>query len=168
MWRKMEAMGRRGWGGWGGGPRGFGGAGGPGGPGRGGFGDWGGFGDNFRIGRMLASGDLRLVWCGDAKRNGTRLDFTPEHGLPSNGNKYAAIQLSRKAGDVGREIYNLLAAAGLVVKTSKTPQEAVAAAEVEKPNARRGQSPKYFRHQRGIFSGNNGNMRAGLRRTLDS
>jgi DNA-binding PadR family transcriptional regulator len=61
MWRKMEAMGRRGWGGWGGGPRGFGGAGGPGGPGRGGFGDWGGFGDNFRIGRMLASGDLRLV-----------------------------------------------------------------------------------------------------------
>ncbi len=54
-------MGRRGWGGWGGGPRGFGGPGGPGGPGRGGFGDWGGFGDNFRIGRMLASGDLRLI-----------------------------------------------------------------------------------------------------------
>jgi DNA-binding PadR family transcriptional regulator len=26
-----------------------------------GRGDWGGFGDNFRIGRMLASGDLRLV-----------------------------------------------------------------------------------------------------------
>src|SRR5215212_260834 len=51
-WRKFEAMARRGWGGWGGGP---------GGPGRGGFGDWGGFGDNFRIGRMLASGDLRLV-----------------------------------------------------------------------------------------------------------
>ena len=57
-WRKIEAMGRRGWGGWGGGPRGFGG---PGGPGRGGFGDWGGFGDNLRIGRMLASGDLRLI-----------------------------------------------------------------------------------------------------------
>ena len=49
MWRKFEAMGRRG--GWGG-------------PGRGGFGgwgDWGGFGDNMRIGRMLASGDLRLI-----------------------------------------------------------------------------------------------------------
>ena len=51
-WRKFEAMGRRGWGGWGGGAAG---------PGRGGFGDWGGFGDNFRIGRMLASGDLRLI-----------------------------------------------------------------------------------------------------------
>jgi DNA-binding PadR family transcriptional regulator len=53
MWRKFEAMGRRG--GWGPGP---------GGPGRGGFGgwgDWGGFGDNMRIGRMLASGDLRLI-----------------------------------------------------------------------------------------------------------
>lgn len=49
-WRRFEAMGRRGWGGWGGG-----------GPGRGGFGDWSGFGDSFRIGRMLASGDLRLV-----------------------------------------------------------------------------------------------------------
>jgi DNA-binding PadR family transcriptional regulator len=46
-WQKMEAAGRRGWGGWGGG--------------RGGWGDWSGFGDNFRIGRMLASGDLRLV-----------------------------------------------------------------------------------------------------------
>ena len=32
-----------------------------GGPGRGGWGDWGGFGDNFKIGRMLASGDLRMV-----------------------------------------------------------------------------------------------------------
>jgi len=53
MWRKFEAMGRRGgWGGPGGGP------------GRGGWGNWGdwsGFGDSFRIGRMLASGDLRLV-----------------------------------------------------------------------------------------------------------
>ena len=29
--------------------------------GAGGFGDWDGFGNNFRIGRMLASGDLRLV-----------------------------------------------------------------------------------------------------------
>jgi DNA-binding PadR family transcriptional regulator len=54
-WRRMEAMARRGF-------RGFGNnfnfnMGGPGGPGQGG-GDWGG---NFRIGRMLASGDLRLV-----------------------------------------------------------------------------------------------------------
>ena len=48
---KFEAMGRRGFAGWGG-P-------GPGGPG--GRGDWGGFGDSFRIGRMLASGDLRLI-----------------------------------------------------------------------------------------------------------
>lgn len=48
-WRKFEAMGRRGFAGWGG----------PGGPG--GRGDWGGFGDSFRIGRMLASGDLRLI-----------------------------------------------------------------------------------------------------------
>lgn len=49
-WRQFQAAGRRGWGGWGG-------WGGPGGPGRG----WGGFGDEFRIGRMLASGDLRLI-----------------------------------------------------------------------------------------------------------
>jgi DNA-binding PadR family transcriptional regulator len=46
-WRRFEAMGRRGFGGWGGG--------------RGGWGDWSGFGESFRIGRMLASGDLRLV-----------------------------------------------------------------------------------------------------------
>ena len=58
LWRKFEAMERRGWGGWGGGPGRFG-PGGPGGAaGRGGWGDWG---DSFRIGRMLASGDLRLV-----------------------------------------------------------------------------------------------------------
>jgi len=50
-WHRMEAIGRRGWGGWGG----------PGGRGGFGGGDWGGFGDNLRIGRMLASGDLRLV-----------------------------------------------------------------------------------------------------------
>jgi DNA-binding PadR family transcriptional regulator len=46
-WRQFEAMGRRGF-------RGF--------QGFGSFGgDWGSFGDNFRIGKMLASGDLRLV-----------------------------------------------------------------------------------------------------------
>ena len=44
-WRRMEAMARRGFGRI---------------PGMG-RGDWGGFGENFRIGRMLASGDLRLV-----------------------------------------------------------------------------------------------------------
>jgi len=45
-WRRFEAMARRGWGQI---------------PGMGKFGDWDGFGENFRIGRMLASGDLRLV-----------------------------------------------------------------------------------------------------------
>lgn len=45
-WRRFEAMARRGWGRI---------------PGMGKFGDWDGFGENFRIGRMLASGDLRLV-----------------------------------------------------------------------------------------------------------
>ena len=54
-WRRMEAMARRGF-------RNFGSnfnvnmTGGP-----GGGADWGGFGGNFRIGKMLASGDLRLV-----------------------------------------------------------------------------------------------------------
>ena len=50
-----RSAGRRGWGGW----AGWGGPGGPGDPRRGG--GWGGFGDEFRIGRMLASGDLRLI-----------------------------------------------------------------------------------------------------------
>ncbi len=50
MWHRFEAMGRRGFGGWSG-PRGFAMGGGMG-------GDWG---DSFRIGRMLASGDLRLI-----------------------------------------------------------------------------------------------------------
>ncbi|MEO6178390.1 MAG: PadR family transcriptional regulator [Devosia sp.] len=53
-WHRFEAIGRRGFGGWGG-PRHAGWGGGPGG------GDWSGFGDSFRIGRMLASGDLRLI-----------------------------------------------------------------------------------------------------------
>ena len=44
-WRRFEAMARRGFGRF---------------PGMG-KGDWDGFGENFRIGRMLASGDLRLV-----------------------------------------------------------------------------------------------------------
>jgi DNA-binding PadR family transcriptional regulator len=52
-WHRLEAMARR---------AGFGGPGGGfGGPG-GGFAGWGGgFGDNMRLGRMLASGDLRLI-----------------------------------------------------------------------------------------------------------
>ena len=45
-WRRLEAMARRGWGQFAGGPNGEG---------------WGNMGGNFRIGRMLASGDLRLV-----------------------------------------------------------------------------------------------------------
>ena len=45
-WRRLEAMARRGWGQVAGGPNGEG---------------WGNMGGNFRIGRMLASGDLRLV-----------------------------------------------------------------------------------------------------------
>lgn len=45
-WRRFEAMARRGWGQVAGGPNGEG---------------WGNMGGNFRIGRMLASGDLRLV-----------------------------------------------------------------------------------------------------------
>jgi DNA-binding PadR family transcriptional regulator len=55
QWRRFEAMARRGWG-WGGfrgGPHH--------GPGGHGHGDWGNFGDSFRIGRMMASGDLRLI-----------------------------------------------------------------------------------------------------------
>ena len=46
-WRRMEAMARRGWGRLAAGMEGG--------------GDWGNMGGNFRIGRMLASGDVRLV-----------------------------------------------------------------------------------------------------------
>ena len=69
MWRKFEAMGRRGFAGWGG-PRG------------GNWGDWGGFGDSFRIGRMLASGDLRLIVL-------FLIEQQPRHG-------YDLIKASRK------------------------------------------------------------------------
>jgi DNA-binding PadR family transcriptional regulator len=51
-WAHLEAHARRHFG-WGGGPGGFGGP--------MGGGNWGNWGENFRIGRMLASGDLRLV-----------------------------------------------------------------------------------------------------------
>jgi DNA-binding PadR family transcriptional regulator len=99
MWRKFEAMGgRRGWGGWGG-P-------GPGGPG--GRGDWGGFGDSFRIGRMLASGDLRLIAL-------YLIEQQPRHGydlikaieektggiyVPSPGVIYPALTFLEEAGYV--------------------------------------------------------------------
>ncbi|HZY66977.1 MAG TPA: PadR family transcriptional regulator [Devosia sp.] len=93
-------MGRRG---------GFGGPGwgGPGG-GRGGWGDWGGFGDNFRIGRMLASGDLRLVAL-------YLIEQQPRHGydlikaieektggiyVPSPGVIYPALTFLEEAGYV--------------------------------------------------------------------
>ena len=98
MWRKFEAMGRRGFGGpgWGG----------PG--GRGGWGDWSGFGDNFRIGRMLASGDLRLIAL-------YFIELQPRHGYdlikaieektsgiysPSPGVIYPALTFLEEAGYV--------------------------------------------------------------------
>jgi len=97
-WRRFEAMGRRG----------FGGRGGPGGPGGpGGFGgDWGRFGDNLRIGRMLASGDLRLValyLIEEQPRHGYDLIKAIEeksHGLysPSPGVIYPALTYLEEAG----------------------------------------------------------------------
>lgn len=97
-WRRFEAMGRRG----------LGGRGGPGGPGgAGGFGgDWGRFGDNLRIGRMLASGDLRLValyLIEEQPRHGYDLIKAIEeksHGLysPSPGVIYPALTYLEEAG----------------------------------------------------------------------
>jgi DNA-binding PadR family transcriptional regulator len=100
MWRKFEAMGgRRGFGGHGWGPRGPGGPGGP----RGGWGDWG---DSFRIGRMLASGDLRLIAL-------YLIEQQPRHGydlikaieektggiyVPSPGVVYPALTFLEEAG----------------------------------------------------------------------
>ena len=96
-WRKLEAMARRGWGRFGGG-----------GPGGRGFGDWGGFGDNFRIGRMLASGDLRLValyLIEEQPRHGYDLIKAIEEktgGLyvPSPGIVYPALTFLEEAGFV--------------------------------------------------------------------
>jgi DNA-binding PadR family transcriptional regulator len=95
-WRKFEAMGRRGFGGWSG-PRGF---------GSGGMGgDWG---DSFRIGRMLASGDLRLIAL-------YLIEQQPRHGydlikaieektggiyVPSPGVVYPALTFLEEAGYV--------------------------------------------------------------------
>lgn len=91
-WRRIEAMARRGFGRI---------------PGMG-RGDWGGFGENFRIGRMLASGDLRLValWF---------IEQQPRHGYdlikaieeksagfysPSPGIVYPALTFLEEAGYV--------------------------------------------------------------------
>lgn len=101
MWRKFEAMARRGFGGPGGG--------GPGGPGgRGGWGDWGGFGDSFRIGRMMASGDLRLIalfFIEQQPRHGYDLikaieDKTGGIYVPSPGVIYPALTFLEEAGYV--------------------------------------------------------------------
>jgi DNA-binding PadR family transcriptional regulator len=93
--RRFAAMGRRGFGGWSG-PRGA------------GWGDFGGFGDNFRIGRMLASGDLRLVAL-------YLIEQQPRHGydlikaieertgglyVPSPGVIYPALTFLEEAGYV--------------------------------------------------------------------
>jgi DNA-binding PadR family transcriptional regulator len=104
MWHKFEAMGRRGFGG-----PGWGGPGGPGGPGgRGGWGDWGGFGDSFRIGRMLASGDLRLIalfFIEQQPRHGYDLIKAIEEKtggiyVPSPGVIYPALTFLEEAGYV--------------------------------------------------------------------
>ena len=99
-WRKLEAMARRGWGRFGGG-----------GPGGRGFGDWGGFGDNFRIGRMLASGDLRLValyLIEEQPRHGYDLikaieEKTAGFYSPSPGIVYPALTYLEEAGYVTSE-----------------------------------------------------------------
>jgi DNA-binding PadR family transcriptional regulator len=101
MWHKFEAMGRRGFGG-----PGWGGPGGPGGPGgRGGWGDWG---DSFRIGRMMASGDLRLIalyFIEQQPRHGYDLIKAIEERtggiyVPSPGVVYPALTFLEEAGYV--------------------------------------------------------------------
>ena len=92
--RSFEAMGRR-FGGFGGG-RG------------GGFGDWGGFGDSLRIGRMIASGDLRLIalyFIEQQPRHGYDLIKAVEErtrGIysPSPGVVYPALTFLEEAGYV--------------------------------------------------------------------
>lgn len=91
-WRRLEAMARRGFGRI---------------PGMG-RGDWGGFGDNFRIGRMLASGDLRLValWFIEQQpRHGYDLikaieDKSAGFYSPSPGIVYPALTFLEEAGYV--------------------------------------------------------------------
>jgi len=98
-WERFEAMARRRFGQWGG-PGGFG----------AGFaaGNWGGFGDNVRVGRMLASGDLRLValyFIEEQPRHGYDLIKAIEEktkGLysPSPGIVYPALTFLEEAGYV--------------------------------------------------------------------
>jgi DNA-binding PadR family transcriptional regulator len=92
-WGRFEAMGRRaGWSG----------------PGGGNWGDWGGFGDSFRIGRMLASGDLRLValyFIEQQPRHGYDLIKAIEERtggiyVPSPGVVYPALTFLEEAGYV--------------------------------------------------------------------
>lgn len=100
-WMKFAAMGRRG--GWR-----FGGPGGGGFGGAGFGGDWGGFGDNMRIGRMLASGDLRLIalyFIEQQPRHGYELikaieDQTKGVYVPSPGVVYPALTYLEEAGYV--------------------------------------------------------------------
>ena len=74
----------------------------------GGCGDWGGFGDNFRIGRMLASGDLRLValyFIEQQPRHGYDLIKAIEEKtggiyVPSPGVIYPALTFLEEAGYV--------------------------------------------------------------------
>ena len=90
-WRRFEAMARRGFGRL---------------SGLGKFGNWDGFGDNFRIGRMLASGDLRLValyFIERQPRHGYDLIKAIEdksHGFysPSPGIVYPALTFLEEAG----------------------------------------------------------------------
>lgn len=97
-WRRMEAMARRGWGRFAAGLEG------------GGEG-WGNMGGNFRIGRMLASGDLRLVAL-------YLIEQQPRHGYdlikaieeksggfytPSPGIVYPALTFLEEAGYVTSE-----------------------------------------------------------------
>lgn len=97
-WRKLEAMARRGWGRFAAGMEG----------GEG----WGNMGGNFRIGRMLASGDLRLVAL-------YLIEQQPRHGYdlikaieeksagfysPSPGIVYPALTFLEEAGYVTSEI----------------------------------------------------------------
>lgn len=96
QWRHLQAMARRGFRGFGGSWSGFG-------------ANWGGgFGDNFRVGRMLASGDLRLValyFIEEQPRHGYDLikaieEKTAGFYSPSPGIVYPALTYLEEAGFV--------------------------------------------------------------------
>ena len=100
-WRRFEAMARRGFRAGFGGPGGFG-------AGIGMGANWGGMGDNFRVGRMLASGDLRLIalfFIEEQPRHGYDLikaieDKTAGLYSPSPGIVYPALTFLEEAGHV--------------------------------------------------------------------